>query len=142
MICKPCEEKSEVCFTQLLSELNASVLHYEILLLSVCRGVCPCEYDDEYLLLYSRIRPGEAAFNPDCTLYRCSLTTTVSLIAHLSLSCFLPVVFQSGFDPASIQPTSVWIKELGNQCICRKSVSKLSFIALCNFFFSLPPPVK
>lgn len=58
MICKPCE-KSEVRFTQLLSELNASVLHYENLLLSVCRGVYPVSMKiniSSYTPEYSQVR--------------------------------------------------------------------------------------
>lgn len=47
MICKPSgEKKSEVCFTQLLSELNSNVLHYQNLLLCICVCVCMSENKD------------------------------------------------------------------------------------------------
>lgn len=141
MICKPCEEKFAVCFAQSLSELNANVLHYGNLLLSIRRGVCPCEY--EGISSYAPwVFPGEAAFNPGCILYKCKPSTLPPpcpflLIYPSPASCQLSSSLVL-IKLASSQPTSVWTKDLGKGCICRKSVSKLNFIALCGFLFSLP----
>lgn len=88
MICKPCgAKKSEVCFTQLLSELNSNMLQYEKLLLYTCRGGCMCERKDiaPYTL---RIFPGKTAFKPDCASYKCKLSTLPPL-------CFLSLIYPS-----------------------------------------------
>lgn len=73
MICKPCEEKSEVCFKQLLSELNANVLQQEKLLLYLCTGVCMCEYKEiaSYILwiLQATLLFGQTAEY----MYKCKL---------------------------------------------------------------------
>lgn len=131
MICKPCEEeKSEVCFIRLLSELNASVLQYEKLLLYICRRVCMGEYKD--IASYSpRIFPGKTAFKPDCTLRKCKLSTLPPLcffITRLPISCLLACWFSSlvSIRLAASRPSSARTKELQNWCICRKSLSKIN----------------
>lgn len=88
MICKPSgEKKSEVCFTQLLSELNSNVLHYQNLLLCIC--VCVCTSENKDIASYNlEIFPSQAASKPDCTLYKFKLSTLPPL-------CFLSLIYPS-----------------------------------------------
>lgn len=106
MICKPYgEKKSEVCFTQVLSGLNSNMLRYEKLLLYICRGVCMCEHKDTAPCTLW-IFPSKTVFKPDCTLYKCKLSTLPPL-CFLSLICpspaclpvEVPARFRSGLQP-------------------------------------------